>query len=532
MLEWCLDVVGDQSPFPVIDDLGELEDGDVVYATIALTKDADSEKDVVEEEYALPGTIKKDDDGPMTVELFESALWAGGGFARAEPVVVGPGLLLRLGPKPVEEKLAEVEEEVSVDDDDTIDGLYVDRIEDVIEVAHDQVMKTTKAFAQYMAPTVNRVKTFDYHKWELFKTVAAKMARQLTRTTYKALRPADPNLKTITTEETRRFKADFLDPVLAELVSGCVSEEDRKEYQGRVGKLKANTNLKYVCMIMDAVVAGPDGASPADESKADDVKEDVEAGGLKADIASLARQITVLSAQLRLGSPSALVDVSKLGGDAKAKVLVVKGDHSCAYNVMYAGGVKSLDADAKLDLGPESSARMSKLARKTVCKEANKVWLQDKKDFEGKYGPYQKFMETILEQDRGSDTWPEFCQWSFFANGYQRVEYRIKQVMEKDGACVVQTYSTKKEGGPQPEFVIFPWFRNKNHYDICEVEEGGESVYVFPAAKAAAAEALIDAFLKNGSPKQVKDFSLDLDDKELDQLLDGVLGLAADAEGE
>ena len=534
MLEWCLDTVADQSPFPVIDDFGELEAGDVVYATIDLAKDPSSVKDVVEEKYALPGTIKINEDGTKTVELFESALWDGGGFARADHVVVQVGLLLRLGPKPMKDKDAddEAKEFPNVDEADTIDGLYVDPIDDVVEVARDQVMKGTKAFAQYISPTVDKVKTFDYHKWGLFKTIAAKMAMQMTVAAYKAFRPADANLSVITTEEAKKFKDDFVEPALAELVSGCVSEDDRKEYQGRIGKLKTKTNLKYVCMIMDIVVAGPDGASPESEGKADGVKDDTDVSGLKDDIASLARQITVLSAQLRLGSPGGLVDVSKLGGDAKAKVLVVKGDNSCAYNVMYAGGVKSTDADAKLDLGPESTVRMSKLARKTVCKEANKVWLRDKKDFEGKYGPYQKFMETILTQDGGSETWPEFCQWSFFASAYKRVEYRIKQKVENDGACDVQTYSTKQEGGPQPEFVMFPWFRNKNHYDICAVEEGGESAYVFPFAKAAAAEALIDAFLKGGSSKQVKDFALDLDEKELDQLLDGVLGLAADADGE
>jgi hypothetical protein len=78
MLEWCLDTVADQSPFPVIDDFGELEAGDVVYATIDLAKDPSSVKDVVEEKYALPGTIKINEDGTKTVELFESALWDGG----------------------------------------------------------------------------------------------------------------------------------------------------------------------------------------------------------------------------------------------------------------------------------------------------------------------------------------------------------------------------------------------------------------------------------------------------------------------
>jgi hypothetical protein len=451
-----------------------------------------------------------------------------GGFVRPEPVEVKQGLTLRLGPNVTKAKGID---DVGADDDEeggTIDGLYVDPIEEVMEVARDQVMKKLKSFASYMAPTVDKIKTFDYHKWEVFKTTATKMARQMTVTEYKNFRPAD--LKAITTVEARKFKTDFIDPALAEVVSSCASEDDRKDYQSRIGKLKTNSNMKYLCMIMDVVVAGPDAADLEDGSKALGAKDGVDVSGLKDVIVALSSQLTVLSAQLRLGSPADPVGVEKFVGAAKAKVLKVMGDGTCAYNVMQAGGIKSLNADAKLDLGPESCARMNKMARKTVCKEANKVWLQDKPDFVAKYGSYQKFMETILQEDRGPDTWPEFCQWSFFSNEYKRVEYRIKQVVEKAGVASVTTYSTKMEGAPQPEFVMFPWFRNKNHYDICAVEEGGESLYVFPAAKAAAAEALIDAFL--GSSKQKKGFALDLDEKELDQLLDGVLGLAANAEGE
>ena len=52
---------------------------------------------------------------------------------------------------------------------------------------------------------------------------------------------------------------------------------------------------------------------------------------------------------------------------------------------------------------------------------------------------------------------------------------------------------------------------------------------MFPAAKAKAAENLIDALIVNH--KQVH-FAKDLDEKELSQLLDGALGLASDGQGE
>jgi hypothetical protein len=274
------------------------------------------------------------------------------------------------------------------------------------------------------------------------------------------------------------------------------------------------------------VITGPDGEPP--EKQPD---KDADMIKLQANIATLSSQIAVLSAQFRLGAaPIAPATSSELAGDAEAKILKMSGDGQCAYNVMQTGGVKSQDPDAKLDLGRESRDRMAKMARKTVCLEANKVWLHDKKDFESKYGSFQKFMETILAEKRDSDTWPEFCQWKFFANKYQQVEYRIKQMMG-DGS--VTTYSTKMADAPQPEFVMFPVFVNNNHFNIGAVEHGGETTYLFTASQATAAGELIEALLKAPKgPSQAKVLATGLDQEELAQLLDGMLGLGTVAQDE
>jgi hypothetical protein len=115
------------------------------------------------------------------------------------------------------------------------------------------------------------------------------------------------------------------------------------------------------------------------------------------------------------------------------------------------------------------------------------------------------------------------------------IEFRLKQqVKEKDGSVRVQTYSTRSQGKPQPKFVVFPWFRGESHYDLVSIEERGELMYVLPAAKAATAEALIDAFILGS--KEVKHLaglpSGDVDEKEFNKFLDGALGLMEDAEDE
>jgi hypothetical protein len=532
--EWmhhlCLDVVGGNRPFPTIAH-ADLADGDAVYVTIPLAKataagsedDQDAPDDL---EYALPGTFKAGADGAMSVQLFESGLWDREGFARVETVAVTEELKLRRAAQPVEAREAE---HGSHGDEPIIAG-YMNKNEDVVRVARDQIMDESRAFRGYLIPANGKIKEMDAPKWAILNGVVVRMANQMTKAQYLDARPADSSEKVPapTAMEAATFKTDFLDPVLADLRTECESDEQIKEHK-RVSTLRSASVLKYSCMMLDAMVNGLNEDVPAGQPD-----RDPDTAKLQVSVTALSNQMAVLSAQLRLVSaPGAAVGappvVGKPAGDAKAKILKVAGDGSCAYNVMYTGGAKSRNADAKLDFGPESLDRMSKLARKDVCLEANKVWLEDKEDFEGKYGPYQKFMETILEKDRDSDTWPEFCQWLFFARKHKGVEFRIKQTVEKDGVLGVQTYSTRIQDGPQPELVMFPRYRG-NHYDIAAVEEGGELAYVFPASEADAAEALIDAFLKDSRP--VKAFAKDLDEQELGQLLDGALGLAPNSQGE
>ena len=245
-------------------------------------------------------------------------------------------------------------------------------------------------------------------------------------------------------------------------------------------------------------------------------------------------KVSLISTQLQLSGLTTGVRVpaaaAGLGGDAKATVLKIPGDGNCAYLVMHAGIVKSRDAEAKLDLKPESRTLMSKMARKIVCLEASKEWTKDKEAFESLHGPFQTFMETILEEKRGSDTWPGFSHWRFYANASPgEVEYKIKQLVKDKDGTRVQTYSTKMEDEIQPKHVMFPVFR-KGHFDIAAVGVDGEPCYVVPANRADAAEKLIDALLLK-NPKTVH-FAEDLDEKELGQLIDGALGLEADAPGE
>jgi hypothetical protein len=537
--EWmkylCIDTVDGKPPFPTVDP-EEVEHGDTVYVTVTLTKaaaqagkvagqanqagqagQAGSEgnkgKEADDLEYALPGTVKVD-EGKKTVELFESGIWDREHLARVETVTVTEGMILRRGARP-----AEAEEANEHDDQTEISALWEDPTAEVAEVARNLAMRLSSAFGKYMIKEEGRHKNLDANKWELFSEIVTTMAEQMTVAEFREQHPA----KTPTQEEAKQFKIDFIDPALAVLVAGCDSESDIKDYKERIGKLRSNAIMKYVFVILDIMVDGP--IEEPEESK--QPGKNVDVAKLQASMDAMLAQLTVLSAQVRLGGSGAGAPVAadKPDGEAKAKILKVDGDHSCAYHVMNAGGVKSLDADATLDLSPEARARSSRMTRKTVCLEANKVWQQDKTAFEALHGSYPTFLETITQEKPGSSSWPAFCQWVFYANGNPQLEFRIKQRV-KEGK--VQTYSTKKIGADQPAYVMFPLFRG-NHYDIAAVEKGGVLAYVFPAAKADAAEKLIDAFLKGS--KQVP-FAKDLDQEELGQVLDGLLGLADDGQGE
>ena len=515
MLEICLDVLDGVSPYPVVDGT-ELSEGDVVYATLTLKgSDADEEK------YALPGTVKLGAEGAMSVELFESGLWSRKGFTEVETVDVKEGLLLRRGAAVVEKERKEPEQ----DDDMThISELWEDPSSDVVTVARNDAMDQVPTFKKYMIKEVGKEQNLDARKWDLLKAITVRMAEQLTVKEFRELCPRTGAAPWAAPSpvEVKQFKIDYIDPAREALVADCDDELHVKEYKERIRNLRSATLMKYACMVIGIVVNGPQ--EEPEEPK--QPEKDAGMAKLHVKMDSLLARFGVLSAQIRLGDNGAGAPVGpgKPGEEAKAKILKVNGDHSCAYHVMNAGGVKSLDADAKLDLRPEARKRTSKLARKTVCLEANKVWMEDKTAFEGLYGPYQTFVETIVEERPSSDSWPEFCQWVFYANANPQLEYRIKQRVKGK----ITTYSTRKAGAAQPPHVMFPVFR-RNHYDIAAVEEGGELVYVFPAAKADAAEKLIDAFLKGS--KQVL-LAKDLGEKELSLVLDGALGLAAGGQGD
>ena len=535
MQQLCRDTVDGEPPFPNTKP-AELEDGAVVYVTVTLIKAA-AQSEASEQagkeaeqaskeadqaggegnglEYALPGVIQVT-DGKKTVQLFESGLWEREGLTKVELVEVREGLVLRRGA----EAVGKGEEKPGEHDDQQISTLWANSMAEVAVEARNQAMAKVQAFGKYMIKEEGRQRNLDANKWELLSAVVVRMAEQMTVAEFRELRPAGLP----TTDEAKQFKTDFIDPALAGLVAGCDSAPDVKDYKERIGNLRSNSIMKYVCVILDIMVDDP-GEEPKDPKQPG---KDVDVAKLQASMDAMSVQLTVLSAQLRLGGSGAGAPVAagKPGGEAKAKILKVVGDHSCAYHVMNAGGVKSLDADAKLDLSPEARGRASRMTRKTVCLEANKEWLKDKKGFEDLYGSYQTFVETITQETPGSTSWPAFCQWVFYANGNPQIEFRIKQRVE--GGTKVQTYSTKKVGADQPAYVMVAVFSG-NHFDIAAVEKDGELAYVFPAAEADANEKLIDALLKG--PKQVH-FAKDLDQEELSQLLDGALGLADDGQGE
>jgi hypothetical protein len=526
--EWmkslCLDTVDGVAPYPDVE-LAELRPGDVVYITLAPKPDGQEEADNTPVQYTFPGTVV-DNEGKTLVQLFESGLWERMALTQVEEVEAEEALHLRSGTKRLPPTEAD-EKEPPEDDDTIIADLWTDPVDTVVADARNKLMDRDKqGFGKYMIEEVDKKKELNEAKWSLIKTICETMTKQLTVAGLRDASPIDGDKPT--TDEARAFKTTYIDPSVAALASSNPSKAP-------AGQPKAHTLMKYCCKMM-WIVATDTGVQATEASG------EVDTTRLEAKLAKLETSFTkllndkfaLLNAQLQLsgttGGARALAASTELGGDAEAMVLKVLGNGDCAYTVMDAGRAKSQDANAKLDLSRESSTRMGKMARKVVCLEANREWAKDKELFESTYAPYEEFMSGVLAEKRTSDTWPEFCQWRFYANANKgRLEYRIKQLVEKDGTTRVQNYSTKIQDAGQPEFVMFPVFRN-GHYDIASVSVDGEPVYVFPADKAEAAEKLIDALLLK-TPRRVH-FAEELDEKELNQLLDGALGLAADAPGE
>ena len=506
MEEICLDIVNGVSPYPIVDDP---EDGDIVYATVSLNGEGSEASEV----YALPGTVT---GGGKVVELFETELWARKELAKIETVEVTEGLVLRRGAARAEvakDDKDEEEEEEEEENEECIDSAW-DDVGLVADVARDQVAKSDKNFSKYLDYKTDAEGKvfFDDRKWELLRAITVKMAGQVTATQFKEYNDVESE------QVQAKFKTEFLEPCRAEAEADKETEEERKEYRKKTSNLRTGTTLKYVCLIMEVVINGPEGKlQGVPKAKGDATAR------LQAQMAALSTQIAVLSSQMKLTAPgSKATEPASAPAEAKVKRLKVPPDNLCAYHVMSAGSAKSLDPNAKIDSSPEGRKHASSMARKTVCLEANKEWKHDKKAFEDLYGPFQVFMAEILKEEPNPNSWPEFYQWRLHAKANRQLEYRIKHLVKKGSATEVQTYSTKTIGSPQPKYVMFPIY-NGSHYDIGAVEQGGELAYVFPASEADAAGKLIDAFL--GGVKKVH-FADGLDEQELSELLDGVLGLS------
>ena len=517
MAELCLDTAEGVSPYPVIDDHKELEDGAVVFATVKLNKD-DAKQGEDGVEYALPGIVGVGADGVKTVKLFDTVIWERLSLSRVETVTVDEQLQLRRGAEPV------VEEEQG--QQDPIKDGYVDPIGEVVETCRNQVMSENGTFKKYIMAE-GKEKMVDKHKWSLLREITVTMASRLTTADYAALRP---DQDAPTTAQGDAFRTNYITPAITTLTSECEDDDERKDLTGRITKLRKETTMKYACMIMDVVVAGPKDLPK--EPKGADSSEDM--AKINSYLTKIWNKITVLEAVNRMSSTSPVKPVvvaGKLSPDAKARILKVLGDGRCAYATMEAGGAKARDPDAKLDLGPKSHAEMNKRARKRVGLGANLAYKRDEKDFEVKYGPWADFFTKLASDSGDSDCWPEFAQWKFYSDSHEipPVEYRIKDTIKVNGAIKIKNYSTwhKDSGEPQPAHVMFPWYQNKSHFDIAAVESQGKVCYVFPAAEADAAEALIDAFILNHK-KPMRNASKNMDQEECALLLDGLLGLGDD----
>jgi hypothetical protein len=533
MEEFNQDTIDDEPPFPVVDETADLDEDDLVYILMDLKKKMGGTTS-----YALPGVVKIRDDHSKVLKLFQSRLWADEGTFE-EPssfeIEIKENTKLRIGGSAPGhgEKPSEGEMEGTI-------GEIYDDIENAIEVSTDLVCEgnstlRTYIYLEYSSKTLNSA-----HKWDLLKGILMRMAKEMGAKEYKRLAPKDPARPT--QAEGKTFRTNYIEPALADLLSNITDEAKMNTARNELTALRAPTIVKHVRSIMDMVVEGPEGTG-SDGGKKEKKKH--EKGGISntdlqksliatnEQVQALGRQVLVLSQQLRLSSTA--TEAPPKADGRIAKILKVPGDGNCGFTIMDACKTKVENPEAKLDLGATSCRLMAAKARKEVALQAFRFYKQDKDDFESKYGEYEEFIRTLMVNDpkelMNPETWAKFFHFYCYTKAHPQIEFRIKQVVGKDGTRKIQTESTKTEGGPQPEKVCFIKLKNGNHFDLIAVGDDDVSEYFFSPNETKQAEILMDALLL-ATPQQAKEFQQDMDEKELSQVLDAALNLGASPEKE
>ena len=115
---------------------------------------------------------------------------------------------------------------------------------------------------------------------------------------------------------------------------------------------------------------------------------------------------------------------------------------------------KVSDPSAKLELEGAKGHKMAVHARKTVALQALAEYNKNTIDFETKYGKYEDFIRGLMankpEELLQPEAWATAHSFSMFSVANPDIEFRIKQVVEKDGSSEVVTTNTRQLHGEQP----------------------------------------------------------------------------------
>jgi hypothetical protein len=536
MLVLNQDVIEEEEPFPAVDDIEELERDDLVYITVELDKKTGGKTP-----FALPGVIKIRDDQSKVVKLFRSSIWAEGGEYKAPnsfEIEIKDDTKLRIGGTAPD--LGGIPGEG--EHEETIGKSYED-LGNVIEVSADVACATNDALSKYLYSDFTAKILNSGPKWALVKGIVLKMANQMGVNKYKSTGPKDQSRPT--SVEGKAFKTEFIDPSLAETLSGIADGEERNAVKAGLHVLRAPTLLKHVRSIMDVVVKGPEGSVPVGGKE----KKKHEKGGIsRADmqktmtvmektmtamsgqLQDLSKELVVLTQQLRLGGGQpAPPPVALASAESKqCKALSIPPNGNCGFLIMSACQQKVSDPSAKLQLEGATGHKMAVQARRTVALQALEEFNKDKTDFETKHGEYEVYMRGLMankpEELLRPEAWATAHSFSLFSVANPDIEFRIKQVVEKDGIPEVVTINTRQQHGPQPKKICYARFVNGNHYDLLATTEGEETKYLFSNLEAKQAETIMDTFLLN-APKKPMEFHKDYDAEEFAKVLDGAFGL-------
>ena len=491
--------------YPDVDDVTELKGGTVVFATVTLTKIADSTETAV---YALPG-ITYVEGGKMFIRPCPTKLWDQG-WAEIKTVALEDTTRLRF--------CSRVKE---LDEDQLISDFYEDETGEAVESCGDKLLKDSGSFSKWMGGST-KSPTFNMQRWSFLRAIVEHMAKTMSIADWNQKRPTifdqDKEVGVAKDRGVIWLDTDFITPTLDSLTSGMQLESDKKKFKTEVCPQK-ETVAKYLTLLVD-IMTSDEGPSPSSSKKkgvnkpSDLMALTSQVVDLKAVVTTLTGTINAIATQLKVRADSKKdPSAAKLAKPAKADdpkaaepqavIVDVSGsEHECAYHVMSVAKAVS-DGTTQPSEKPTFSDMAVDAAREALMLQAKLAHEKDAVAFEALMDTnIEELYKQVTEEDQGEKTWPGEPHFVLHAVEHPNVDLKLKTFR----AGKLCTISTRQVHLPPAKLVMFANWR-PGHYDIMGVEHAGATKIAFTKEEAGAAELVLDALLTKGQAPTVSKLS-------------------------